>query len=75
MSVPQDEQTFLISFNLINEQCLAIGVVRDDECHVITTAPMAFLCLSASLSHYRIMGDYLPCSGAQSQAVVFGRNK
>ena len=29
--------TFLIHFNLINEQCLAIRVVHDAECHMITT--------------------------------------
>ena len=38
-SAPQDEQTFLINFNLINERCLAIRVVRDAEYHVITTEP------------------------------------
>lgn len=40
MSVPRDEQTSLIDFNLINEPCLAIQVVRDAECHVITTEPV-----------------------------------
>ena len=38
-SVPQDEQTFLINFNLLNEQRLAIRVVRDVERHMITTEP------------------------------------
>ena len=36
MSVLQDEQTFLTTFYLINEPCLAIQVVCDTECHVIT---------------------------------------
>ena len=36
MSVLQDEQTFLINFNLINERYLAIRVVRDAKCHMIT---------------------------------------
>ena len=40
MSVPQDEQTFLIKFNLINELCLAVRVGSDAECHMITTEPM-----------------------------------
>ena len=42
MSVLQDEQTFLINFNLINECYLAIPVVRGTERHVITTEPMVF---------------------------------
>ena len=41
MSAPQDEQTFLINFNLTDERCLAIRVVRDTKCHMITTEPMA----------------------------------
>ena len=41
MSIPQDEQTFLINFNLRNERCLATQVVRDAERHMITTEPMA----------------------------------
>ena len=40
MSVLQDEQTFLIKFNLINERCFAIQVVCDAECHMITTEPV-----------------------------------
>ena len=40
LSVPQEEQTFIINFNLINEQCLAIWVVHDAECHTIMTEPM-----------------------------------
>jgi hypothetical protein len=41
-SVLQDEQTFLIHFNLINERCLAIRVLYylyalSAECHVITS--------------------------------------
>ena len=40
MSVPPEAQTFLIRFNLINEQCLAIGVVHDVEHHMITTEPI-----------------------------------
>ena len=43
----QDEQTFLINFNLINEWCLGIRVVHDAEYHVITSEPMV---LSLSLS-------------------------
>ena len=39
-SVPQDEQTFLINFNLINERCLAIRAVYDAKCHMIKTEPM-----------------------------------
>ena len=38
--VPQDEPTFLINFNLINERCLAIRVVCDAKCHITTTEPM-----------------------------------
>ena len=41
MSVPQDEQTFLINFNLINEQCLTMRVVCDTKRYMITTEPMA----------------------------------
>ena len=33
----QDEQTFLIHFNSINEPCPATRVARDVECHEITT--------------------------------------
>ena len=40
VSVLQDEQTFLVSFSLINEHCLAIQVVRDTERDMITTEPM-----------------------------------
>ena len=40
VSVPRDEQTFLINFNLRNERCLAIRGVGDAECHVITIEPM-----------------------------------
>ena len=40
MSVPQDEQTFLINFNSINERSLAIRVACDAERHMITTEPM-----------------------------------
>ena len=50
MRVPQDEQTFLIHLNLINERCLAIRVGRDAECHMITTEPMVLLSLSLSLT-------------------------
>ena len=52
MNVPQDAPTFLINFNLINERCLAIGVLHthDAECHMITTEPMVLLFLSLSLS-------------------------
>ena len=39
-SVSQDKQTFLINFNLINEWCLAIWVVRDAERHMLTTESM-----------------------------------
>ena len=39
-SVPWDKQAFLINVNLVNERCLATRVVRDAECHVITTEPM-----------------------------------
>ena len=39
MSVPQDEQAFLINFTLINERCLAIRVVHDAKSHMITTEP------------------------------------
>ena len=39
-SVPQDEPTFLINFNLMNERCLAIGVRRGTRCHMMTTEPM-----------------------------------
>ena len=38
--VLQDQQTFLINFNLINERRLAIRVVCVPECHVITTEPV-----------------------------------
>ena len=72
MSVPQDKQTFAIDFNVINERNLAIRVVPDAECHMITTDPMV---LSPSLSCCRIVGDRLPCSDARSQAVVVGRNQ
>lgn len=40
MRVPQDEQEFLTTFHLIKGRCLAIRVVHDAECHVITTEPM-----------------------------------
>ena len=40
MSVPQDKQTFLINFNLINKRCLAIRVVREAKHHMITTEPI-----------------------------------
>ena len=36
----QDEQTCLINFNLINQQCLAMRVVPDPEGHMITTDSM-----------------------------------
>ena len=39
-SVPENKQTFLINFNLINEQCLAIQVVCDVKRHMVTTEPM-----------------------------------
>ena len=72
MSVPQDEQTFLINFNLINERCLAIRVVRDTERHMVTTEPMfllSLLCLCLSLaaglwaivSHAQIFSVGLGC--------------
>lgn len=38
-SIPQDEQAFVINFNLINERHLAIWVVHDVGCHTITTEP------------------------------------
>ena len=39
--VPQDEQTFLKNFNLINERCLAIQVICDAQHHMMTaTEPM-----------------------------------
>ena len=38
-SVPQDEQTFLINVNFINEQGLITQVVHDTKCHMITTEP------------------------------------
>ena len=44
-----DEQTLLINFNLINKRRLAIRVVHDAGCHVITTAPMVLLFLAAGL--------------------------
>ena len=40
MSVLQDEQTFLINLNLINEPCLATGALRDPKHHMITTESM-----------------------------------
>ena len=73
-SVPQDEPTF--HFNLINERCLAIQVVRDAECHMTTTEPMVLLPLSLSLSHSLTAGlGVIPCSDAWSEAAVFGRNQ
>ena len=77
MTALQNEQTFLINFNLMNKLFLAIQVVRDAEYHMITTEPMVPLSLSLSLSLSRcgIVGDHLPCSHAQSQAVMFGRNQ
>ena len=74
----QDEQTFLINFNLINERCLAIRVVRDAECHMITTEPMV-LSLSLSLSpSLRVCGwssPMLGCSvsghGVWQRSVIF----
>ena len=60
-------------FYLIHEQCLAIQEVPDDKCHMITTEPMVLL--SLSLSHCGAVGDPLPCSAVQSQAMVFGRNQ
>ena len=36
-SVAQDEQTFLINANPMNQRCLAIQVVRDTKRHMITT--------------------------------------
>ena len=39
--VPQDERTFLINFNLINERRLAVRVISDAECHMITPEPTA----------------------------------
>ena len=48
-SVPEDEQTFLINFNLINEWGLAIWVGPDTKCHMITTGLMV-LSFSLSLS-------------------------
>ena len=38
-SVPQDEPTFLINYNLISERCLAVRVVPDAEHHTVTTEP------------------------------------
>ena len=60
--VPQDKQTFLIGFNLINKRCLAIRGVHDLEWHMITTEPMVLLSLSLTaglwvvISHARMLG-------------------
>ena len=37
---PQDEETFLVNFNLINERRLAIRVVHDAEHRTTTAEPM-----------------------------------
>ena len=58
MSVPQDEQTFLINFSLIDEWYLTIQVVRDAECHMITTEPMV------PLSFFLAMGLWVMVSHA-----------
>ena len=68
-SILQDEQTFLINFNLINELCLAIRVVCDTEDHMIT-GELKILTPPPS----GIRGDHLPRSDAQSQVTVFLRN-
>lgn len=39
-NVLKDEQTFIIHFTLMNQRCLAIRVVCDVECHLITIEPM-----------------------------------
>ena len=70
MSVLQDEQTFLINFNLINEGCLAIRVVHDTKCHMITTEPIVLslsLCFSLAeglwvfVSHAQMLDLRLQC--------------
>ena len=75
VSVLQDEQTSLRSFNLINERCLAIRVVRDAERHMTTTGPMVLLPPSLSLSHCGTVGGRPPCLDARSQATVLGRKQ
>ena len=56
MSIPQDEQTFFINLNLINEQCFATQVVHVAECPMITTEPMVVL--FPSLPCCRSVGDH-----------------
>ena len=53
-SVLQDEKTFLINFNLINEWCLKIWVVHDTNYHMIISEPTV---LSLSLSCYKEGGE------------------
>ena len=54
------KETFLINFNLINERCLAIQVVRDAKRHMITTEPMilslSFCGIVGYLSHAQMLG-------------------
>lgn len=47
VDIPQDKQTFLVNFNLINGQCLAIWVGNSTKHHIITVMPLMF---SLSLS-------------------------
>ena len=49
-SILQDRQTFLINFNLLNEWYLAIWVVSDAKCQMITIESMVLLSPSPSLS-------------------------
>ena len=74
-SVPQEEGTFLVNFNLINEQCLAIQVVRDAKHHIITTELMVLLSLSLLLQDYGRSSPMLRCSvsghGVWEKSVIF----
>ena len=72
MNVPQDEQTFLITFNLIKKQCLAIWVVCDIEHYIITTE---MVLLSLSLQDCGWSSPMLRCSvsghGVWQKPVIF----
>ena len=52
-SISQDKQTFLLNFNLTNEQRFAIGVVYAAKHHVVTTEPMVLEIWYSSALDYK----------------------
>ena len=64
-----------MDFNLINERCLAMRVVRDTKYHMITTELVVLLSHARAHAHCGIVGDCLLCLDALSEALVLGRNQ